>query len=109
MPGSYSRQPPNLAGVTHERRSKSSKSSAALYRNKKHSKNVAELKRIFVHKEQRGRGLSKILLKELESMALKNGFKKLILETGELLFESINLYSQSLKSHFYITDKKIEG
>ena len=53
---------------------------------------TAEIKRIFVRKDYRGRGLSKTLMKELEMQALEKGYRKLVLETGELLVESMNLY-----------------
>ena len=54
---------------------------------------TAELKRVFVRKEFRGRGYSKVLLKELEGIASDAGYTKLVLETGELLKASMNLYS----------------
>ncbi len=45
-------------------------------------KDTAEIKRMFVDKTQRGRGLSKMILTELESWAIENGFSKTILETS---------------------------
>ena len=53
---------------------------------------IAEIKRIFVRKEFRGQGLSKIIIKELERKAVKAGYEKLYLETGELLVASMHLY-----------------
>ena len=53
---------------------------------------IAEIKRIFVKKEFRRQGLSKIIMKELEEKAIAAGYKKLILETGELLAASLGLY-----------------
>ena len=54
--------------------------------------NVAELKRMFVHKNYRGQGWSKILVQELETWAIEQGFKAMILETGDKLVEAISLY-----------------
>lgn len=59
---------------------------------KHYQDDIAEIKRIFVKKEFRGRGLSKTLMKELEQKACKNGYRTLILETGELLKASMSLY-----------------
>lgn len=53
---------------------------------------IAEIKRIFVKKEHRGRGYSKILMGELEKKALEAGYAKFILETGEILQASVALY-----------------
>ncbi len=60
---------------------------------KQYDNTTAELKRVFVRKEYRGRGLSKALLSEIEIMAMEDGYKRLILETGELLKASMALYS----------------
>lgn len=53
---------------------------------------IAEIKRVFVKKEFRGRGLSKIVMEELIKKAKSTGYKKLYLETGAPLRASINLY-----------------
>ena len=53
---------------------------------------VAEVKRVFVKKEKRGRKISKLLMQNLEEKARKQGFRKLILETGALLKEAMALY-----------------
>jgi GNAT superfamily N-acetyltransferase len=55
---------------------------------------VAEVKRVFLHKNYRGQGLAKDLLNQLESRAKSKGFQKLILETGKLLIEAMGLYSK---------------
>lgn len=60
---------------------------------KKYDTDIAEIKRVFVKKEFRGQGLSKILMRELEQKARNAGYKKLYLETGELLAASMHLYS----------------
>lgn len=59
-----------------------------LYENK-----VAEVKRVFVKKEYRGKGISKKLMGLLEKRATEKGFYKLLLETGAPLVESFNLYN----------------
>jgi putative acetyltransferase len=56
---------------------------------------TAEIKRMFVSKNYRGQGISKMILEELENWALENGFKKVILETGILQPEAIGLYRKS--------------
>lgn len=54
---------------------------------------TAEIKRIFVAPQFRGRGLSKILMRELEERALRLRYDRLILETGYLLEASVGLYT----------------
>lgn len=49
---------------------------------KKHKGNTVEIKRMFVEKEYRGKGLSNIVLKELEAWAIESGFRYAILETS---------------------------
>ncbi len=53
---------------------------------------TAEIKRIFVPPEFRGRGYSKILMRELEERARRLGCSRLILETGRILAASVGLY-----------------
>lgn len=53
-----------------------------------------EVKRIYVIKEFRGRGISKMILRELEEWAYGEGFKIATLETGKKQLEAINLYSK---------------
>ena len=53
---------------------------------------VGELKRMFVLPEYRGRGLSRLVLVELERRAVALGWERLILETGVLQPEAIGLY-----------------
>jgi len=60
-----------------------------LYKNK-----VAEIKRVFVKKEYRRRGISKELMSLLEKRATEQGFCKLVLETGAPLIEAIKLYNR---------------
>lgn len=49
---------------------------------KEHAEGVAEIKRMFVRAEQRGRGIAKSVLSELENWASELGFAECILETG---------------------------
>ncbi len=49
---------------------------------KKHSEDTVEIKRMFVEKEYRGKGLSKVVLTELEKWALGNKYRYAILETS---------------------------
>jgi GNAT superfamily N-acetyltransferase len=53
---------------------------------------IGELKRMFVLPEYRGRGLSRLVLQELERRATALGWERLILETGVLQPEAIGLY-----------------
>jgi GNAT superfamily N-acetyltransferase/ketosteroid isomerase-like protein len=53
---------------------------------------AAEIKRMFVRPAQRGLGLSRRLLEELEREALRRGFDRVRLETGERQPEAMGLY-----------------
>lgn len=53
---------------------------------------VAEVKRVFVKKGYRGRGISKQLMLLLEDKAREKGYKRLILETGAPLKAAMQLY-----------------
>lgn len=55
----------------------------------------AELKRMYVVPEARGRGLSKLILAELERTARAAGRRRVILETGDRQPEAIALYRAS--------------
>jgi putative acetyltransferase len=61
---------------------------------------VAEIKRMFVNPEDRGKGIASTILKELESWAKETSFKSCILETGKKYPEAIALYK---KNGFAIT------
>ena len=54
---------------------------------------VAEIKRVFVKRAYRGRGLSKTVMHELETMAAEAGYRRLVLETGRLLAAAQGLYA----------------
>lgn len=54
-----------------------------------------EIKRMYVIREFRGRGISKMILRELEKWAREEGFKTAVLETGKKQHEAMNLYFKS--------------
>lgn len=60
---------------------------------KYYEEGVAEVKRVFVRKEFRGQGISKLLMQQIEEKAREQGFDSLILETGKPLTAAIGLYS----------------
>jgi putative acetyltransferase len=55
----------------------------------------AELKRMYVLPEARGRGLGRRVLVELEQEARRLGYRGLVLETGDLQREALGLYESS--------------
>jgi Acetyltransferases len=62
---------------------------------KKYDADTVELKRIFVAKEYRRRGLAKIVINKLEESAADKGYKYALLETGVKQYEAISLYKKS--------------
>ncbi len=58
-------------------------------------KDTAEIKRMYVDKSQRGRGLSKLVLTELESWAMENGYSKTRLETSIHFKVALQLYENA--------------
>jgi len=56
---------------------------------------VAEIKRMYVLPAYRGRGFSKMVLSELERLALASGYVMVRLETGDAQPEAIGLYERS--------------
>lgn len=60
---------------------------------KKYEDGVAEVKRVFVREEYRGRGLSRKLMEAVEAKAKQNGYRGLILETGRPLVSAVALYT----------------
>ena len=58
-------------------------------------RDVAEVKRMFVRAEHRGRGLARSLLAALEAAARDRGYRMLRLETGEGQPEAIALYRRA--------------
>lgn len=59
---------------------------------KTYSKDTAEVKRVFIRQEYRGKGLSKQLMRALEEKARNKGYKSLVLETGVPLAAAAALY-----------------
>lgn len=51
-----------------------------------------EIKRVFVKKEYRRQGLSKLIIDKLEEMAENKGYEYSILQTGQKQHEAISLY-----------------
>jgi hypothetical protein len=62
---------------------------------KKYNENTVEVKRMFVVKEHRGKGLSSIILKELENWAIELGFQYAILETSIHFRTARSLYTNA--------------
>ena len=59
---------------------------------KKYNDDTVEIKRMFVEKEYRGKGFSKLVLKELENWAIESGFHNAILETSVHFKAARSLY-----------------
>ena len=59
------------------------------------SPNTAEIKRMYVAPSARGRGLSRVVLAELESSARAAGLDWLVLETGRPQVSAVKLYRSS--------------
>ncbi len=55
----------------------------------------AELKRMYVRPAERGRGLGRRILVELENAALRLGYTAVVLETGDRQPEALGLYESS--------------
>lgn len=62
---------------------------------RKFTEDAAEIKRMFVRSEQRGRGVAGEILSELESWAQELDFSECVLETGLKQPEAIGLYRKS--------------
>lgn len=59
---------------------------------KEYELGTAEVKRMFVKPESRGKGLASLILNELEIWAAELSFQKCILETGIRQLDAISLY-----------------
>ena len=53
-----------------------------------------EVKKVIVDQAHRGRGISKLVMLELEDIAREKGFSSLILQTGDRQPEAISLYKR---------------
>jgi len=62
---------------------------------KEYEKSAAEIKRMFIRAERRGRGIAKSILFELETWAKELNFSECVLETGLKQPEAIALYRKS--------------
>lgn len=58
-------------------------------------KNTIEIKRMFVKKEYRGKGLSRLVLEELEKWAAAEGYRQAVLETSIHFATARKLYTTS--------------
>ena len=67
----------------------------ALREASRYGQGYGELKRMFIRPAFRGRGLSRLVVRELERIAADAGFRRLILETGLRQVEAIGLYRSS--------------
>lgn len=61
---------------------------------KKYEEDTAEIKRMFVLPEARGKGIANMILTEIESWAIEQGFSHFILETSPQLHHAIALYTK---------------
>ena len=61
---------------------------------KKYEEDTAEIKRMFVLPEARGKGIANMILTEIESWAIEQGFAHFILETSPKLHHAIALYTK---------------
>jgi putative acetyltransferase len=59
---------------------------------KKYDETSVEIKRMFVKKEYRGKGISKMILHELENWAKEKKYSRSIFETGMKQIEAKGLY-----------------
>jgi putative acetyltransferase len=62
---------------------------------KEYADKTAEIKRMFVRPEMRGRGIAGKILAELEAWAKESNFAECVLETGLKQPEAIRLYQKS--------------
>ncbi|CCG54324.1 Probable acetyltransferase, GNAT family [Flavobacterium indicum GPTSA100-9 = DSM 17447] len=61
---------------------------------KKYEEDTAEIKRMFVLPEARGKGIANMILTEIQSWAIEQGFAHFILETSPKLHHAIALYTK---------------
>jgi GNAT superfamily N-acetyltransferase len=61
----------------------------------KEDEHTARIVRMSVKEGYRGQGFARTILKELESIANMNGYKKIVLETNNTWIKPINLYKTS--------------
>lgn len=56
--------------------------------------NLGEVKRVFVASDNRGKGIAKLIVEEIQKLAIENNIKNLILQTGSKQHAAINLYKK---------------
>lgn len=54
--------------------------------------NIGRIVRMSVNKVYRGRGIGRLIIAELEKLALSKGYKKILIETNHDWYEAIKLY-----------------
>ena len=59
---------------------------------RRYNDETVELKRVFIHTEYQGQGIGSKLVSLLIEWSIELGYKRMILETGELLAESCAVY-----------------
>jgi len=59
---------------------------------RRHDEDVGEVKRMYVHPDERRHGVGRAVLRAVEEAARRIGYTKLVLETGVLQPEAIALY-----------------
>ncbi|MBL8032031.1 MAG: GNAT family N-acetyltransferase [Candidatus Doudnabacteria bacterium] len=60
----------------------------------KEFENAAEMKRMYVLPEHRGKGIATLILTELETWAKEEGYAVSLLETGHLQTDAVALYTK---------------
>ena len=63
------------------------------YRTYNADEHVAEVRKMYVHSDQRGHGLGREILNQLEQTAADHGARQMLLETGALNVAAIGLYT----------------
>ena len=61
---------------------------------KPYSEDDAEIKRVWVEPEHRGKHLAKDIMKQIEDKARVNGYKRAILQTREIMADAVGLYEK---------------
>lgn len=59
---------------------------------KRFDEECAEVKRVFLREDYRGKGISKKIMELIETYAKEKGFQYLIVETGKHMTTAVNLY-----------------
>ena len=62
---------------------------------KKFDDNTAEIKRMFVHPDHRGKGIASLIINELENWAKESNYTNFVLETSPKLTNAIALYKKT--------------